>query len=92
MKLTSADLQHLVEKVFQAWKKQQLIQFKADEKAVFARALKALQDDLQREYALDEEVQKMLDDLERSHGGSFQRAKMRGMLKQKLAQERKVIL
>lgn len=92
MKLTSSDLQHIVEKIFQAWKKQQVVQFKADEKKVLARAVKVLQDELQKEADLDAEVQKMLEDLERSHGGSFQKAKMRSMLKQKLAAERKVVL
>ncbi len=92
MKTTAQELSHLVEKVFAAWKKNNVIVFKADEKVVFARALKALQDDLQKEFDLDREVLRMLDDLEQKHSGEFQRSKMRTILKQKLAKEKKVIL
>ena len=41
---------------------------------------------------IEKEVNKMLDQLERSHSGEFQRYKMYPILKQKLAKERKIIL
>ena len=66
--------------------------FKVDEAKVFQRAVQALQDELKKEQDLDQAVETMLRDLERQHGGSFQRHKMQGLLKQKLAKERKVIL
>lgn len=92
MKLTPLQMQKLVEKVFEAWKKQNMVTFKADEKKVFERALNAVKDEYQKEADLDKEVNKMLDDLERTHGGEFQRFKMYPILKQKLAKERKVVL
>lgn len=92
MKLTPLQMQKLVEKVFEAWKKQNMVTFKADEKKVFERALMAVKEDYQREADLDKEVNKMLDELERTHGGEFQRFKMYPILKQKLAKERKVVL
>lgn len=85
-------MQKLVEKVFEAWKKQNVVQFKTDEKKVFARAFEAVKADYQREAELERDVNKMLDDLERTNAGEFQRFKMFPMLKQKLAKERKIIL
>lgn len=92
MKITSNQLQALAEKVLKLWKSHNLITFKADEKAVLVRMVEALKADLQREADLEREVEAMLDQLERSHGGEFQRFKMYPMLKQKLAKEKKVIL
>ncbi|PIS12130.1 MAG: hypothetical protein COT73_00245 [Bdellovibrio sp. CG10_big_fil_rev_8_21_14_0_10_47_8] len=92
MKLTPLQMQKLVEKVFEHWKKNNVIVFKEDEKKVFARALQAIKDEYQKETDLDIEVNKMLDQLERSNPGEFQRYKMYPILKQKLAKERKVVL
>ena len=92
MKLTPAQMEVIVTKVFEAWKKQNIITFKEDEKKVFERAVLAIKNDYQKELDLEKEVNKMLDDLERSQPGSFQRFKMYPMLKQKLAKEKKVIL
>ena len=85
-------MQKLVEKVFEIWTKNNVIQYKADEKKVFMRAVEAVRQDVQREIDLDKEVMKMLDDLERTNSGEFQRHKMFAILKQKLAKERKVVL
>lgn len=92
MKLTSLQMQKLVEKIFDHWKKQGVITFKEDEKKVFARAVEEVKKDYQREEALEKEVMAMIDQLERTNSGEFQRHKMFPMLKQKLAKERKVIL
>ncbi len=82
----------IVEQIIASWKKNQIVTFKVDESQVFQRALKSIQDDLQKEADLDREVNQMLDDLERKHSGEFQRFKMYPILKKKLAQEKKVIL
>jgi hypothetical protein len=92
MQLSQDQLNHIVSKVFKLWKENQLIQFKADEKKVFERAVQALKDDLKKEMDLEREAHSMIDKLEAEHGGSFQRHKMFTMLKQKLAKEKKVIL
>jgi hypothetical protein len=81
MKLTSNQLQAIVEKVFKHWKQKNIVTFKEDEKKV-----------LQREAELDKEVNKKLDELERSNPGEFQRHKMFQLMKAKLAKERKVVL
>lgn len=92
MKLTPLQMQKLVEKVFEHWKKNNVITFKEDEKKVMARALESIKAEYDKESALDLEVNKMLDQLERSNPGEFQRYKMYPILKQKLAKERKVVL
>ncbi len=85
-------MQKLVERIFEHWKKQNVVTFKEDEKKVFARALEEIKKDYQREADLDRTVMGMLDELERTNSGEFQRYKMFPILKQKLAKERKVIL
>jgi hypothetical protein len=92
MKLTPLQMQKMVEKVFEHWKKNNVIVFKDDEKKVFARALEAVKEDYQKEAQLDIDVNKMLDQLERTNQGEFQRYKMYPILKQKLAKERKIVL
>jgi len=92
MRVTQQQMQRIAELVLQKWKTNGVVSFKVDEKAVMARAIKALQEDYQKELDLDREVNKMLDNLERSNAGEFQRFKMYPLLKQKLAKEKKVIL
>lgn len=92
MKLSNQHLEVIVNKVLKIWKEQNIIQFKVDEKKVYSRMLEALKADLQKEFDLEKDVNKMLDDLERSNSGQFQRFKMYPMLKNKLAKEKKVIL
>lgn len=92
MKLSAQQIQVLAEKILNQWKKQSLIVFKEDEKKVLARMVEIIKEDYAREDALDRDVNAMLDQLERSNPGEFQRFKMFPILKQKLAKERKVIL
>lgn len=92
MKLTPLQMQKIVEKIFNSWKKSGVVIFKEDEKKVFQRALQAIKDEYQKEADLELEVNKMLDQLEKSNPGEFQRYKMYPILKQKLAKERKLVL
>jgi hypothetical protein len=92
MKLTTQQIDYLVSKVFESWKKHNIVTFKEDEKKVYSRAVDAVKAELQKEIDLEREVNKMLDGLEKTNPGEFQRGKMFQMLKQKLAKERKVIL
>ena len=92
MKLTPLQMQKLVEKVFEQWKINDVIIYKDDEKKVFARAVEAIKADYQREAQLESDVHGMLDKLEQTNAGEFQRYKMFPILKQKLAKERKIVL
>ncbi len=92
MKLNSLQIQKLVEKVFEHWKKEGIVTFKEDEKKIFAKGCEYIQADYQKEVQLEKDAMKMVDDLERQHSGEFQRHKMFLMIKQKLAKDRKVVL
>jgi hypothetical protein len=92
MKLSNQQIQTLAQQILSAWVSSSVVELKADEKKILDRIVKSIQADVQREADLDREVNKMLDDLERSHGGEFQRYKMFPMLKTKLAKERKIVL
>jgi hypothetical protein len=92
MKLSSPQIQVLAEKILDQWKKQNIAIFKEDEKKVLARAMEIIKGDYTREEELDREVHAMLDKLERTNSGEFERYKMFPMLKQKMAKDKKVIL
>ena len=92
MKPTDKTLQRLVNMILRDLKEQNLIQFKSNEEAASKKALEIIKADFQREKELDEEVNKMMDDLERQNPGSFQRYKMFPMLKKKLAQQKGIVL
>ena len=65
---------------------------KAKEEVVLAKGASFLKEDLAREFELEKEVNKMLDELERKNPGEFERYKMYPMLKKKMAQQKGVIL
>ena len=92
MKLTTNQLQAIVERVFKHWKQKNLVTFKEDEKKVLARGLEILKEEVQKEVELDKEVHRKLDELEKTNPGEFQRHKMFQLMKAKLAKEKKVIL
>jgi hypothetical protein len=92
MKLTTSQIQRLSEKILNQWKTQGLITLKVDEKIVLTTIHNAIIGELKKEEQLDQDVQALMDQMERQHEGEFQRHKMFPMLKQKLAKERKVIL
>lgn len=92
MKLTPGQMQALAHKVLNHWKKQNLVTFKVDEGVVLNRLMDVMKAEIQKEIDLDRDVNQMLDQLERTNSGEFQRFKMYPILKQKLAKEKKVIL
>jgi hypothetical protein len=92
MKLTSNQMQVIVERIFKHWKLKNIVTFKEDEKKVLQRGVELLKGDLQREIDLEKEVHKKIEELERSNPGEFQRHKMFQLMKAKLAKERKVVL
>ena len=92
MKLTDKQTQRFVKFIFDELKAQDLITFKSKESDVFNRAIEIVKNNFREEELLDEEVNKMMDDLERQHSGEFQRYKMFPMLKKKLAQQKGFVL
>lgn len=92
MKLTSVQIDRIARNIIDELKSQKLIDFKAPEDKVFRRAVELIKGNFDREAQLDREVNKMLDDLERSNPGGFERYKMFPMLKKRLAKEKGIIL
>lgn len=91
MKLTASQIQRLSEKILNQWKSQNLITFKVDEKVVLQTIKDSIGVEIQKEIDLEKEVHGLMDHMEQQ-GQEFQRGKMFGLLKQKLAKEKKVIL
>lgn len=92
MKLTSHQMQALADQVLAQWKESKLVHLKASEKDISEKILSVIRAELQKEADLEKEVNVMLDRLERTNPGEFERYKMYPMLKQKLAKDKKVIL
>lgn len=92
MKTNDRQIRRIAEAILKGLKNQKVIQFKESEEVVLKRATEMVRADFQREAELDQEVVKMLDDLERQNPGKFQRYKMFPLLKKRLAKEKKIIL
>lgn len=92
MKLSDKQIARLAKAIFGELKSNGLVTFKDKEDKVFHRACDIVKGNFDDERKLDEEVNMMLDDLERQHGGEFQRYKMFPMLKKKLAQQKGFVL
>lgn len=92
MKLSPNQIQALAKKVLAQWKESGLLRMKADEKVVLEKLIAIFKGEIQKEMDLDRDVNTMLEQLERSHSGQFERHKMFPMLKNKMAKEKKVIL
>ncbi len=92
MRPSKSQIHQLVRKVFDELKKNNIAIFKVPEDKVFNRAVEIVEADYEKEAGLDREVHKMLDDLERQNPNQFQRGKMFGMVKKRLAKEKGIIL
>ncbi|MGE4133618.1 MAG: DUF507 family protein [Bdellovibrionales bacterium] len=93
MKVTEKQMRRMAEAIFRGLKEQKVIeQFKDKEENVLNRATAIIKADFDREMALDREVNRMMDDLERQNPGEFQRFKMFPLLKRRLAKEKGIIL
>ncbi len=90
--MTDKQIQRMVKLVFDELKEHNVITFKDKEAVVFDRAMALVKNDFLHEKDLDEEVNKMMDDLERQNPGSFQRYKMFPLLKKRLAKEKGIVL
>jgi len=92
MMMTDKQIQRMVKLVFDELKEHNVVTFKEKEEQVYQRALNLVKNDFLHEKDLDEEVNKMMDDLERQNPGSFQRYKMFPLLKKRLAKEKGIVL
>jgi hypothetical protein len=92
MKVSDKLIDRLVQSVLRALKEQDAIIFKEKENKVAERAKAIIKNEYAKEAQLDNEVNRMMDDLERQNPGEFQRYKMFPMLKKRLAKEKGIIL
>ncbi len=82
----------MAKRMLEAMKAQNCIQLKVKESEVLERIAKVIRSDFERESQLDQDVHKMMDDLERQNPGGFQRYKMFPLLKKRLAKEKGIVL
>jgi len=92
MKPSDKLITRLVQSIFKDLKAEKTIVFKEDEDKVFQRAIELIKQEYQKESALEDEVNRMMDKLENDNPGQFQRFKMFPLLKKKLAKEKGIIL
>lgn len=82
----------MAKSLLDAMKAQKVIEFKEREDLVLQKVIAVIKSDFEREAQLDQEVNRMMDDLERKNSGEFQRYKMFPLLKKRLAKEKGIIL
>lgn len=92
MRLTTKQIQRLANMIIDDLKAQNNITFKSPEEKVRQRAAELVKADFEKEAALDIEVNRMMDELERKNPGEFQRYKMFPLLKKKLAKDKGIVL
>lgn len=92
MKLTDKQMGRLVRQVLEELEAGNIVTYKVKPEQVAARAHQLVKQDYEREAQLDQDVQKMMDELERQNPGEFQRYKMFPLLKKRVAKERGIIL
>ena len=92
MRLTPAQIDRLVKKVLQELNAGNLLQAKVSEDKLLKRGAELIAHQFQVEKQLDQEVHKMMDELERQNPEAFERGKMFPLLKKRMAKERKIVL
>ena len=92
MRWTSGLSHYLAQLIFEEWKKHNLVTWQAGEEEASSHIHHILSEDLNREKELEKEVNQMLDQLEKTHAGQFERYKMYPLLKKKIAKEKGIII
>jgi hypothetical protein len=92
MKISEKQMKRMADAILKGLKEQKVVQFKDKEESVLERATSIIRADFHREAELDQEVNRMMDDLESKNPGEFQRFKMFPLLKRRLAKEKGIIL
>ena len=92
MRWTPAFSNYLGRLLLDEWHKHHAVELKVDQKEVLFKIHSIINEELNKEKQLDEEVNTMLDNLEKTHSESFERYKMYPLLKKKLAQKKGIIL
>ncbi len=83
---------YLAELIIKEWQKSSALEWSASSEKMKSQVHFILNEELNKEKNLDREVHRMLDELEKTHTGQFERYKMYPLLKKKLAEQKGVIL
>ena len=83
---------YLAKLIFKEWKNNDLVEWKSSEDEITEHIHHLLIADLNTEKELEKKVDQMLDELEKKHGGQFERYKMYPLLKKELAKKKGIIL
>ena len=93
LKWTTHLSQYLSQLIVKEFKKAELASFHASEEVIAKEIHLLLTEDLDKEKALEQEVQALMDQLEKDPGtANFERYKMYPLLKKKLAEKKGIIL
>ena len=92
MKWTPSFSRYLSQLILMEWEKANLVECKGNEDEIISYIHQLLSEDLNKEKELEEEVNQMLDELEKTHSGQFERYKMYPLLKRKIAEKKGIIL
>ena len=83
---------YLAKLLIEEWDKSHLVEWPVAKETAISHIQQCIAEDLNKEKELEQEVQQMLDELENTHSGQFERYKMYPLLKKKLAQKKGFIL
>ena len=92
MRWTPEFSSYLAKLLVEEWDKTHSVEWLAKKEEGMAHIQQCIAEDLKKEKQLEQEVQHMLDELESTHSGQFERYKMYPLLKKKLAQKKGFIL
>jgi len=84
--------EYLGDLIIKEWEKAPIVELKQDKKNILLQIHQILSEDLKKEKDLEEAVQFMLDELEKTRSGQFERYKMYPLLKKEMAKKKGVIL
>jgi hypothetical protein len=92
LRLNEQEMKRLADYIYQRLIQREMITLKAEEGEVWRRIYEEIEKDIRKEHALDEEVEKIIDEHISRAGEDINRRKLFKMIKHKLARERDIIL
>ncbi|NIO15527.1 MAG: DUF507 family protein [Deltaproteobacteria bacterium] len=92
MRLNEQEMKGLADFIYERLMKREMITLKSEESEVRRRIYEAIEKDIRAEQALDEEVEKIIDEHIQRAGEDINRRKLFKMIKHKLARERGLVL
>jgi hypothetical protein len=91
MKLSNHQLEVMIKRVFEFWKRNNLVTFKPDEKTALLKALEVLKNEYETERQVEDQAKMMVQQLEKQNP-DIEPHKMFLLIKKKLAKDKGLIL